>query len=83
MLSVDVDDLKTHLPKVLQQVAKGNTVAITRQGNPFAKMVPTKPSEPSKKKVLRAIRQMEEFQRNGPTLGPGLTIKDLIEEGRR
>jgi hypothetical protein len=34
--------------------------------------------------VREVIRQMKEFRRReGPTLGPGLKIRDLIEEGRR
>jgi hypothetical protein len=34
--------------------------------------------------VREVIRRMKEFRRqHGPVLGPGLTIRDLIEEGRR
>jgi hypothetical protein len=34
--------------------------------------------------VKEIIRQMEEWQqRQGPTLGPDLTVRELREEGRR
>ena len=80
MLTVNVDDAKTQLPKILKRVAKGETVEFTREGKPFAKMVPSKPS---KKTLPKVIKQLEEFQRKGPILGPGLTLKQLIEEGRQ
>jgi hypothetical protein len=41
------------------------------------------PTTPKKANVAKAIKQMEAFQRRGPILGPDLTLKQLIEEGRK
>lgn len=55
---------------------------ITNRGKPVARLLPAESVE--KQDVDEVIRQMEEWQqREGPTLGPGLTIRELIEEGRR
>lgn len=78
MKQVGVYDAKTHLPKLLDEVERGETVTITRHGRPVAKLVPV---TPSKRTVEEAIEAMREFRR-GRTLG-GINIKELIEEGRR
>ena len=60
----------------------GETITITRHGKPIAKLIPA--SGHAKPDVKNAIEEMKRFQKEqGPTLGPGLTIRELIEEGRR
>jgi len=78
MKQVGVYEAKTHLPRLLDQVERGETVTITRHGRPIARLVPV---SPNKRTVEQAIEAMREF-RKGRTLG-GIKIKDLIEEGRR
>ena len=78
MKQVGVYDAKTHLPKLLDEVERGETVTITRHGRPIAKLVPI---DDRKRTVQEAIEAMREFRR-GRTLG-GIKIKDLIDEGRR
>ncbi len=79
MKQVGVYDAKTHLPRLLDEVERGETVTITRHGRPVAKLVPV--SGASKRTVEETIQAIREFRR-GRSLG-GLKIKDLIEEGRR
>jgi len=56
-------------------------VTITRRGEPVAKLVPiARESERARVKAL--IEEIKET-RKGLTLGGGITVKDLIEEGRR
>jgi antitoxin (DNA-binding transcriptional repressor) of toxin-antitoxin stability system len=75
-------EARTHLSELLDQVARGKKILITRRGKPAALLSPP-PAQPEKD-VREVIRKMKEFRRReGPTLGPGLTIRDLIEEGRR
>src|SRR4051794_37870339 len=80
--SVGAYEAKTHLPQLLERVSKGERITITKHGVPVAVLVP--PADSEKPDVRRAIEEMKRFQeQNGPTLGPDLTVRDLIQEGRR
>jgi prevent-host-death family protein len=70
---------KTHLSALLERVASGERIRITRHGVPIAMLVPLE-AEPRRdfKEVTREIKDL----RKGRTLG-GITIRQLIEEGRR
>jgi prevent-host-death family protein len=81
METVGSFEAKTHLPQLLDRVARGEEITITRHGKPVARLVPTQPAKP-KPDVRRLIEEMRAF-RKGNTLGEGLTIRDLIDEGRR
>jgi prevent-host-death family protein len=75
-------EAKTHLPRLLDRVERGETITITRHGKPVARLVPAEPVKQTD--VRAAVEEMKRFQKeHGPTLGPGLTIRDLIQEGRR
>jgi prevent-host-death family protein len=79
MKTVGSYEAKTHLPRLLDEVAKGEEITITKHGVPVAVLVP--PPEAKRRSVDEVIEEIKEF-RKGKTLG-GLKIKDLIEEGRR
>ena len=82
MATIGVYDAKTHLPKLLERVRRGERFVITRHGKPVAQLVP--PEAEQAADVAEVIRQMEEWQESeGPTLGPDLTIRALREDGRR
>lgn len=80
MKSVGAYEAKTHLPELLDRVALGEEICITRHGKPVARLVPETVSPPPD--IQAAINEIKEF-RKGRTLGEGVTIRDLIEEGRR
>ncbi len=82
MTAIGVYDAKTQLSKLLDRVCRGERFVITRHGRPVAQLVPAEPHvRPAAKEI---VRQMEEWQkREGPTLGPGLSVWELREEGRR
>ncbi len=79
MLSVGAYEAKTHLPRLLDRVAKGETITITKHGVPIAMLVPA--PEARQKNIREVIAALREFRR-GKTLG-GITIRELIDEGRR
>ena len=79
MTTVGVFDAKTHLNALLERVSKGETIQITRRGVPIAKLVP---ADPKPAKDLRAIANEIRELRKGLSLG-GISIKELINEGRR
>jgi len=79
MQTVGSYEAKTHLPALLDRVAQGEQITITRHGVPVAMLVPA--SIAQKADVRQAIQAMLEF-RKGQRLD-GLSIRELIEEGRR
>jgi prevent-host-death family protein len=86
MQTVGADEAKTHLPALLNRVATGEEITITRHGVPVAKLVPAPPASklapPARKRTVKeAIQAMLEF-RKGQRLN-GLSIREMIEEGRR
>lgn len=76
--SVGAYEAKTHLPQLLERVAKGERITITKHGVPVALLVPARPE---KVDVEDAVSRMLEFGK-GRSLG-GLTIQEMVEEGRR
>jgi prevent-host-death family protein len=70
---------KTHLARLLQRVAAGEQITITRHGAPVARLAPVKPA--GSQQLRETIAKLKEFSR-GQLLG-GLKVKDLINEGRR
>ena len=80
MESVGSFEAKTHLPQLLQRVAEGEEITITKHGKPVARLVPPSAAKPAPD-VRAAVAAMKQF-RKGRSLG-GLSIRDMIEEGRR
>ena len=80
MNSISYYEARTHFSELLDQVARGKRILITRRGRPAALLTP--PPEEARKDVKQVIREMKALRR-GNTLGKGVTIRDLIEEGRR
>ena len=70
---------KTHLAELLDRVERGEQITITRHGRPVARLVP--PSGGSIRDVDETIQELRRFRSKHP-LGPDLTIRELIEEGR-
>jgi prevent-host-death family protein len=80
MTTVGAYKAKTHLAQLLERVARGEEIVITRHGHAVAMLVPPEAKKPSD--VESALQKMRKL-RNGVTLGPDLSIRQLIEEGRR
>jgi len=77
MKSVGAYEAKTNLPRLLEEVAAGRSILITRHGAPVARLVPARAGRPKAGEVIAALRQA----RRGVTLG-SQSLADLISEGR-
>jgi antitoxin (DNA-binding transcriptional repressor) of toxin-antitoxin stability system len=55
-------------------------IQITKRGQPVALLTP--PKSPKKRDIHEIVERIKKLGEHN-TLGPGLTIKDLINEGRR
>jgi prevent-host-death family protein len=80
MTSISYCEARTHFSELLDQVAKGKKILITRRGRPAAMLSP--PDSPQKRNYQDVIREMKNLRR-GNRLGTNLSIRDLIDEGRR
>ena len=80
MQSIGAYEAKTHLPRLLDRVAQGESVTITRHGHPVAQLVPVE-NEARDRARQAAQRILERRARLGRT-----SIAELIEtlhEGHR
>jgi prevent-host-death family protein len=79
METVGAYEAKIHLPKLLEGVSKGERITITKHGIPVAVLQPPDPEKAvDTKSIIAELRQL----RNQHNLG-GLSIREMIEEGRR
>lgn len=75
-------EAKTHFPRLLRKVEKGKTYSITRNGVPVATLSPI--CETEKEMTPReAARKLREFRETHKFNLVGVTIKELINEGRK
>jgi prevent-host-death family protein len=79
MATVGAYEAKTHLPELLKRVENGESITITRHGHPVAQLVP--PGAAPARDARQVIHDIKRFG-EGHTLGPDLTIRQLIDEGR-
>lgn len=79
MKRVGVYEAKTQLPRLLDQVARGQRVTITRHGVAVAVLAPAE--RRSKRAVTDVIAELRAFGR-GRRLGR-LSLRAMIHEGRR
>ena len=79
MRRIGAYEAKTHLPGLLDEVANGESIIITKHGVPVAVLVPPATHPPLA--VHDAVAGLRAFRR-GHRL-EGLTIRELIDEGRR
>jgi len=83
MKSVGSYEAKTHLPRLLGQVEKGETITITRRGKPIAVLSPAR--EQPQRDVRTVIEEFRAYSlRQARTRAPLSVreIKEMTEEGR-
>lgn len=78
MKTVGAYEAKTKLPSLLDRVAAGETVTITRHGTPVAHLVPARRQAGA---ARAAAEQLREFRRAHRLAG--VSLRELIDEGRR
>lgn len=79
MPTVGAYEAKTHFSQILKKVGEGERFTIEKHGVPVATLEPVSPKK--KMSFKEAIAEMKKF-RAGRTLDD-ITIRELIEEGRR
>ena len=79
MEKIGVYEAKTHLTQLMDRVSKGEKVTITKHGVPVAIL---QPADSSKAEPVREVIEQLKHFRSGRLLD-GLSIRDMIKEGRR
>lgn len=79
MRRIGAYEAKTHLPRLLDEVAQGEPITITKHGVAVAILIPA--SGQAVMTSAEAIAGLRAFRRDHQL--DGLTIRDLIDEGRR
>ena len=79
MEEVGAFEAKTHLPKLLNRVAQGERITITRRGKPVALLVPVEPTPSlSPEAAVQRLRAL----RRGVTWSGDFTLREAIADGR-
>ena len=81
MKTIGAFQAKTQLSQLLDEVEKGEAVTITRHGRAVAVLAPIQPAR--RKKTGEAWLTEVQRLRKGITLGGAVTIRQLIDEGRK
>lgn len=76
MSTVGAYEAKTHLPALLERVASGEQITITRHGRAVARLVPAEAPAIPVETTIAALLDA----RRGTRLGD--SVRDLIESGR-
>lgn len=80
MREIQASEAKTHLPRLLDEVERGETLIITRHGKAIARLSPE--SERKRSEVRAAIESIRELRRGNPRV----TVEEILsarDEGRR
>lgn len=80
MKTVGVSEAKTHLAQLLDDVARGEEVTITRHGQPVARLVSARPTR-DPEKVAAAVAQVRVLSRGKHATAD--EIREWIDAGRR
>ena len=80
MESIGAFEAKTHLSALLDRVAKGERITITRHGIPAALLVPVAEVEAklSHKEIVEGMRALRRRVKPGK-----MSVREMVNEGRR
>jgi len=79
MRKVGLFEAKQKLSELVRRASRGERIGITRRGKLEAEIVPVQKAEVDIKEVFAS---MDRIRKRAKPLPRGVTIKDLIEEGR-
>lgn len=69
---VQASEAKTHLPQLLDEVERGETIIITRHGRPIARIIPE--AHRRQQEINQAIEDIKELRKQ---TGP-ITLEEIL-----
>jgi len=79
MRTVGLFEAKQKLSELVERASEGERIGITRRGKLTAFIVPARKDV----ELKEAFAEIERIRMRAKPLPKGMTVKDLIEEGRR
>jgi prevent-host-death family protein len=79
MKNIGLFEAKQKLSELVERASGGERIGITRRGKLAAFLVPAR----SDASLKDAFAEIDRIRLGGKPLPKGMTVKDLIEEGRR
>jgi prevent-host-death family protein len=81
MRTIGLFEAKQKLSELVERAGEGEQIGITRRGKLAAMLVPAR--EEKKVNLKEVFADIERIRKRSRPLPKGMTIKDLIEAGRR
>jgi prevent-host-death family protein len=80
MASVGAFEAKTHLSDLLDRVARGEKITITRHGIPAALLIPVEEKEAklAHREIVEGMRALRKRVKSGK-----MSVREMVKEGRR
>ncbi len=80
MASIGAFEAKTHLSDLLDRVARGEKITITRHGVPAALLVPITETTPNvtHQEIVEGMRALRKRVKPGK-----MSVREMVNEGRR
>jgi len=80
MASIGAFEAKTHLSDLLDRVARGEKITITRHGIPAALLVPVTETAPrlTHQEIVEGMRALRKRVKPGK-----MSVREMVKEGRR
>jgi prevent-host-death family protein len=73
MREIQASEAKTHLPQLLDEVERGETILITRHGKPIARLVPE--ADRRQAEISRAVANLRAMQKSNTDK---LTLEEIL-----
>ena len=78
MRNVGAYEAKTHLPRLLDRVSRGESLTITRRGRPVARLVPVEGDDRARQAARRILDRRDRLRR-----APLAELLATVHEGHR
>ena len=83
MSSRSVFEAKAHLPEILDSVEQGEPVTICSHGEAIAELAPIRDDDERRRRAREAVAHLLQWRENNRGRFAGVSIRELIDEGRR
>ncbi len=81
MITVGIFEAKRRLSELVERAGRGEEIVITRHGQPVARLLP--PEAADAYAQARSLAERIRRTRAAHALGGEVTLRELLEEGRR
>jgi prevent-host-death family protein len=84
MRTIQASEAKTHLPQLLDEVERGETLVITRHGRAIARIVPE--SNRRQEEIDRAVSEIQVARKKAGKRAGAVSVRQILaarDEGRK